>query len=71
MAESLKARSAETFPYIAKLIAVLWLLDCVHFGSSVFRRINNAVERVKPTLDLLEHFLHFVFPYMLSLLIFV
>ena len=71
MAESLKARSAETFLHIPKLINVLGLVYGVQCGTTTFSCIDDAIQRVEPSFNFIDYLLHCLFPYMITGLLFV
>ena len=67
MAESPKARSAETFLHIAKLINVLWLVYGIQCGTTTFSCIDDAIQRVEPAFNFIQYLLHFVLPSVLHI----
>jgi|TARA_R110002167_G_C12360259_1_gene623091 hypothetical protein len=54
MAETSEARNFDGLGNIAKLIAVLWFFDGVHFSSSVFSRIDYAIKWVEDSFDCVD-----------------
>tara|TARA_R100000773_G_scaffold44250_1_gene44730 strand:- start:322 stop:600 length:279 start_codon:yes stop_codon:yes gene_type:complete len=51
MAKAPEAYDRLSFFDVAKLKSMLRFGDRVHFGSSVFSRVNDLVQRIKPTID--------------------